>query len=211
MFTPVFITCSSVEILSSNNTRWRLMGGGLGVGAGLMVRAWDDPSVTNILLVSFFLPALVYFIYRYIYRQTSCAHIDHYISISSGRITVDKQTFQVSDLTNLSVLYHSYQGQLIYIPGCRGRQESGGDDNILSFCKGEEKFEFTFTIYSQEHKQALANIIASWYTERLKFFEGTVGKTRTYCLDGLSYKELQNFKSKFGISSVFPMAYDPIN
>ena len=152
---------------------------------GFFLYVFKGQNVNIIIFIVFFVLVLLLSYVRKSGTVVDSASLGK-LSLSPTEIVVADTSFELRDLKSLSVLFHSYKGQEI---------------------RGDRDQTVYFFVESETHKAELCDLITSLYLHRVKFFEGTVGKARTYGLQHLNYSGVQEFKQRHGIANVFPLTY----
>lgn len=111
-------------------------------------------------------------------------------------ITIDDRVFTVKELQNLKIEINEYDGEIIQTDA---RRILNGTNNHLSFTHLNEKISLQFYILSEVQKNQFRDLFEAWYINHVPFYEGNVAG-RTYLLEHLNYREIQEFKRMYKIS-----------
>jgi len=117
--------------------------------------------------------------------------------ITDAGITVGAMHYPFSMITEMDFNVEAYEGLYVNDGAMVSGSKSDGMTNDLSFKAGGSKVSCGFYLQSQQHVQSLGLVFHELYLRRMPFIERNRSR-RTYLLQFLSDRELQEFKERYG-------------
>ena len=117
--------------------------------------------------------------------------------ITDAGITVGAMHYPFSMITEMDFNVEAYEGLYVNDGAMVSGSKSDGMTNDLTFKAGGSKVSCGFYLQSQQHVQRLGLVFHEFYLRRMPFIERNRSR-RTYLLQFLSDKELQEFKERYG-------------
>ena len=128
-------------------------------------------------------------------REDPVPYFDKPLIISPKAIRLGSFTYKLDDVVNLEIEINEFDGEEKIIRGS-DRYILNGTDNRLSFIFLDKRIATNFYLISEVQKDQLREIFHYWYINRIPFYEcDKSGKT--YLLEKLNYKEIQEFKKNY--------------
>ena len=119
------------------------------------------------------------------------------IILSLSAIEIDEQTYNFTDLKNLIFDINDYRGKRLRYPQMThaGPCLAQGDNNFIRFNHNSTDIEVQFLLRSKEELVILGELLTQLYVNHVAFNETLTGG-KSYGLENLNYKEIQEYKRK---------------
>ena len=130
-------------------------------------------------------------------RENPEKYFNKPLVITENEIALGEMTFLVKELTNIKVMINEYDGEIL---GGRGKKILNGTKNFVYFSHPSGRIAIRFYICSEEQKNTFKLLFDGWYKSKVNFYEGNVSG-RTYLLESLNYKQIQEFKKRYELVS----------
>jgi len=131
-------------------------------------------------------------------REDPTQFIDKTLIIDTDEIVLGDTTYEIDKAEHLKILINEFDGQ-ISATGRGARMILNGTDNELSFSYLGKNIYVPFYINSEIQKEQFKTLFDSWYRQKIKFYEGSIGG-RTYLMQTLNYQQIQDFKKEYGLT-----------
>src|ERR1700744_4947938 len=117
--------------------------------------------------------------------------------VSSAGITVGPMHYPLSLITEMDFNVEAFNGLYVNDGAMVSGSKSDGMTNDLSFRAGGGKISCGFYLDSQQHVQQLGLVFHEFYSRHMPFIERNRSR-RTYLLQFLNERELEEFKARYG-------------
>lgn len=117
--------------------------------------------------------------------------------INNAGITVGAMHYPFSMITDMDFNVEAYNGLYVNDGAMVSGSKSDGMTNDLSFRAGGSKVSCGFYLDSQQHVQLLGLVFHEFYTRHVPFVERNRSR-RTYMLQFLQGRQLEEFKARYG-------------
>ena len=121
------------------------------------------------------------------------------LHIAPAGITVGAMHYPMNMITELDFNVEAYNGLYVNDGAMVSGSKSDGMTNDLTFRAGGSRVSCGFYLDSKEHVQQLALLFDDFYRRRVPFIERNRSR-RTYMLQYLNERELEEFKKRYGYS-----------
>ena len=119
------------------------------------------------------------------------------ISFSDDFIEIDYEKYILRDIEKLVIEIQEFDGQILNLG--KAKRILNGTNNKVSFTYHELDISHKFYIPNKPRMNEFKDLYDIWYRNKIEFKEQCKGGMRTYCLDILNYKEIQEFKAKYNL------------